>query len=251
MNYRILIIIFLFLYSCETNIVNNKKIENIIPVETFSNKGFALVFNDDLKKKKLVNKKIDERSLIIFQKNLKKNTKVKITSLINNKSILAKVGNNSKYPNFYNSVISKRIFDELGLSEIEPYVEITTISENSTFLAKEADMYEEEKNVAEKVPVEGVSISDLSLDKKKVEDKQKKSEFSYIIKIADFYYLDTAKLMQKRIIDELSIDNSSIIKISNTNFRVYLGPFNNLKSLKNAYDDVTPLNFENIEIVKL
>ncbi len=167
MNYRILIIIFLFLYSCETNIVNNKKIENIIPVETFSNKGFALVFNDDLKKKKLVNKKIDERSLIIFQKNLKKNTKVKITSLINNKSILAKVGNNSKYPNFYNSVISKRIFDELGLSEIEPYVEITTISENSTFLAKKADMYEEEKNVAEKVPVEGVSISDLSLDKKK------------------------------------------------------------------------------------
>ena len=251
MNYRILIIIFLFLYSCETNIVNNKKIENIIPVETFSNKGFALVFNDDLKKKKLVNKKIDERSLIIFQKNLKKNTKVKITSLINNKSILAKVGNNSKYPNFYNSVISKRIFVELGLSEIEPYVEITTISENSTFLAKEADMYEEEKNVAEKVPVEGVSISDLSLDKKKVEDKQKKSEFSYIIKIADFYYLNTAKLMQKRIIDELSIDNSSIIKISNTNFRVYLGPFNNLKSLKNAYDDITPLNFENIEIVKL
>ena len=251
MNYRILIIIFLFLYSCETNIVNNKKIENIIPVETFSNKGFALVFNDDLKNKKLVNKKIDERSLIIFQKNLKKNTKVKITSLINNKSILAKVGNNSKYPNFYNSVISKRIFDELGLSEIEPYVEITTISENSTFLAKEADMYEEEKNVAEKVPVEGVSISDLSLDKKKVEDKQKKSEFSYIIKIADFYYLNTAKLMQKRIIDELSIDNSSIIKISNTNFRVYLGPFNNLKSLKNAYDDITPLNFENIEIVKL
>ena len=251
MNYRILVIIFLFLYSCETNIVNNKKIENIIPVEIFSNKGFALVFNDDLKKKKLVNKKIDERSLIIFQKNLKKNTKVKITSLINNKSILAKVGNNSKYPNFYNSVISKRIFDELGLSEIEPYVEITTISENSTFLAKKADMYEEEKNVAEKVPVEGVSISDLSLDKKKVEDKQKKSEFSYIIKIADFYYLNTAKLMQKRIIDELSIDNSSIIKISNTNFRVYLGPFNNLKSLKNAYDDVTPLNFENIEIVKL
>ncbi len=57
--------------------------------------------------------------------------------------------------------------------------------------------------------------------------------------------------MQKRIIDELSIDNSSIIKISNTNFRVYLGPFNNLKSLKNAYDDITPLNFENIEIVKL
>jgi len=251
MNYRILIIILLFIYSCESNIVNNKKVTDIIPVEVFSNKGFALVFSDDLKKQKIVNKEIDDRSLIIFQKNLKKNTKVKITSLINNKSILAKVGNNSKYPIFYNSVISKRIFDELELSELEPYVEISTISENSTFLAKKAKMYEEEKNVAEKVPVEGVSISDLSSNKKRVEKKQKKVKFKYIIKIADFYYQDTARLMQKRIIDELNLDNTRIIKISNTNFRVYLGPFNNLKSLKNAYDDITPLNFENIEIIKL
>ncbi len=251
MNYKILIIILLFLFSCETNTVNKIKVKNVVSVEVFSNKGFALLFTDDLKKKKIVNKKIDNRSLIIFQRNLKKNTKVKITSLINNKSILATVGNDSKYPVFYNSVISKRIFDELELSEIEPYVEITTISENSTFLAKKAEMYEEEKNVAAKVPVEGVSISDLSSNKNKQEKKQKKGKFSYIIKVADFYYLDTAKLMQKRIIDELKLDNSSINKISNTNFRVYLGPFNNLKSLKNAYDDISPLNFENIEIIKL
>ena len=251
MNYKILIIILLFLFSCETNTVNKIKVKNVVSVEVFSNKGFALLFTDDLKKKKIVNKKIDNRSLIIFQRNLKKNTKVKITSLINNKSILATVGNDSKYPVFYNSVISKRIFDELELSEIEPYVEITTISENSTFLAKKAEMYEEEKNVAAKVPVEGVSISDLSSNKNKQEKKQKKGKFNYIIKVADFYYLDTAKLMQKRIIDELKLDNSSINKISNTNFRVYLGPFNNLKSLKNAYDDISPLNFENIEIIKL
>ena len=251
MNYKILIIILLFLFSCETNTVNKIKVKNVVSVEVFSNKGFALLFTDDLKKKKIVNKKIDNRSLIIFQRNLKKNTKVKITSLINNKSILATVGNDSKYPVFYNSVISKRIFDELELSEIEPYVEITTISENSTFLAKKAEMYEEEKNVAAKVPVEGVSISDLSSNKNKQEKKQKKGKFNYIIKVTDFYYLDTAKLMQKRIIDELKLDNSSINKISNTNFRVYLGPFNNLKSLKNAYDDISPLNFENIEIIKL
>ena len=251
MNYKILIIIFFFLFSCETNTVNNKKVKNIVSVEVFSNKGFSLLFTDDLKKRKIVNKKIDDRSLIIFQKNLKKNTKVKITSLINNKSILATVGNNSNYPNFYNSVISKRIFDELELNELEPYVEISTISENSTFFAKKAKMYEEEKNVAEKVPVEGVSISDLSSNKKNAEKKQKKVKFTYIIKIADFYYLDTAKLMQKRIIDELNLDNSRIIKISNTNFRVYFGPYDNLNSLKNAYNDIYPLNFENIEIIKL
>ena len=54
--------------------------------------------------------------MIIFQSNLKKNTDVKITNLLNNKSILAKVGANST-SKFYNSVISKRIYDELELNE--------------------------------------------------------------------------------------------------------------------------------------
>ena len=57
--------------------------------------------------------------------------------------------------------------------------------------------------------------------------------------------------MQNKIIDELKLKNSKISKISNTNYRVYFGPFDNLKSLKNVFDDITPLNFENIEIIKL
>ena len=57
--------------------------------------------------------------------------------------------------------------------------------------------------------------------------------------------------MQIRIKDELNLNYSKILKISNTNYRVYLGPFDNLKSLKNAFDDINPLNFENIEIIKL
>ena len=147
--------------------------------------------------------------------------------------------------------MSKRIYEELELNDSEPYVEITTISENSTFFAKKAKMYDEEKQVAEKVPVEGISINDLSLNKKKIQKIQKKDNFKYIIKIADFYYENTAIMMQNRMKEELNLKNSKISKISNTSFRVYLGPFNNLKSLKNAFDDITPLNFENIEIIKL
>ena len=251
MNYKIFIVIFLFIYSCTTNNINKSQNKVIIQSETYSNKGFTLLFNEDLKKQKLINKKIEERSLIVFQKNLKKDTNIKITNLLNNKTILAKVGVNSKYPNFFNSVISKRIYEELELNESEPYVEITTISENSTFLAKKAKMYDEEKQVAEKAPVEGISINDLSLNKKKNKKIQKKDKFNYIIKIADFYYENTAIMMQKRIKDELNLNSSKISKISNTNFRVYLGPFDNLESLKNAFDDITPLNFENIEIIKL
>ncbi len=251
MNYKILILIFLFIYSCTANTVNKNKLETNVQTEFFSNKGFALIFNDDLKKKKLVNKKLENRSLIIFQKNLKKDTSVKITNLINNKSIIAKVGPNSKYPNFYNSVISQRIFDELDLNHNEPYVEITTISTNSTFLAKKAKMHEEEKEVADKAPVDGISINDLSINKKKIKKNKNIDNFTYIIKLADFYYEKSAKMMQKRIKDELNLNNSRIIKISNTNYRVYFGPYDNLKSLKKTFDDINPLNFENIEIIKL
>ncbi len=250
MNYKFIIFLFLFLYSCKATTVNKKSLE-IIPVEIFSNKGFALLYSDDLNSNKIVNKKIDERSLIIFQRNLKKNTTVKITNLLNNKSILAKVGSRSKYPNFYNSVLSKRIYKELELNLNEPYVEISTVSENSTFLAKKAKMYDEEKEVADKAPVEGISISDLSKNQKKDKKNIKKDKFRYIIKIADFYYENTAKSMKKRIKDEINKNNAKILKISNTNYRVYFGPFDNIKSLKQTFDDITPLNFENIEIIKL
>ena len=251
MNYKFFLIILFFIYSCTTNNIKSIQKEKIVPLETFSNKGFTLLFTDDLKKKKIISKKIETRSLIIFQKNLKKNTTVKITNLLNNKSILAKVGTDSKYPKFYNSVISKRIFEKLEINEDEPYIEIATISQNSTFLAKKAKMYDEEKEVADKAPVDGISISDLSSSKKKNINIKKTKKFSYIIKIADFYYENTAKVMQKRIMDELKLNNSKILKISNTNYRVYFGPFDNIKSLKNTFDDITPLNFENIEIVKL
>ena len=250
MNYKILIFLLLFLSSCTTTNINKKKID-VIPVEIFSNKGFALLYDDDLRNKKIINKKINERSLIIFQKNLKKNTNVKITNLLNNKSILAKVGSRSIYPNFYNSVISKRIYDELELNINEPYVEISTVSKNSTFLAKKAKMFDEEKKVADKAPVEGISISDLSQNKKKIKKNIKKDKFRYIIKIADFYYENSAKSMKKRIKEEINKNNTKILKISNTNYRVYFGPFDNLKSLKQTFDDITPLNFENIEIIKL
>ena len=252
MNYRyLLVLLFFFQFACTNYPIDipKKKIE--ITKSFFTNKGFTLVYNNKLYKNKTINTKLEDRDLIIFQKNLKKNTKVKITNLLNNKSILATVGRNSKYPNFYNSVVSRRIFEELELFSSEPYVEIVTVSTNSTFLAKKAKMYEEEKKVANKAPVDGISVSDLSVDKKKAKKKQKKKKFMYIIKVADFYYEKSANMMKKRITDELNLNNTKIEKISNTNFRVYFGPYDNLKSLKNAYIDIYPLNFENIEILKL
>ena len=61
-------------------------------------------------------------------------------------------------------------------------------------------MFEEEKEVAEKAPVDGIMINDLNIKKVK-NNKAKKKKFSYNIKVADFYYKKTAIMMQKRIIE--------------------------------------------------
>ena len=53
----------------------------------------------------------------------------------------------------------------LELDFNEPYIEIVLISKNSTFVAKKAKTFEEERNVAEKAPVDGIQINDLNAKK--------------------------------------------------------------------------------------
>ena len=243
-----LLIFYLFISNCSTGTLVTNKPTNAL-VNGYSNKGFALVYDDNLYKQKIVSKKISERSLIIFQKNLKINTQVKITNILNNKSLIGTVGKNSTYPSFNNSVLSMRIADELDLDRNQPYVEILEILENSIFVAKKAKTYDEEKNVAIKAPVNGITINDLTLVKKINEDNLDLN-FSYSVKIADFYFNDTALIMVRRINADSPAKNAKIKKISDKKYRVYLGPFNNINSLQKSYNGISILEFENIEIIK-
>ena len=146
MNYKNLLLIFFLaiLAACSTKNLTKNKIE-IIQSNNFYNTGFALVYNNDLYKNKIVSKKIDERSLVIFQRNRKYKTKVKITNMLNNKSVIATVGKKSSYPLFNNSVISKRIAEEIELNIEQPYIEIIEILQDSVFIAKKTKTYDEEK----------------------------------------------------------------------------------------------------------
>ena len=248
MKFNIFVISFFFIFSCTTYQIDKK--DELIIQDTYSNKGFTLLFEHSLKKNKTISENIDSRSLIIFQKNLKKDTTVKITNLLNNKSIIAKVGSKANYPEFYNSVISKRIYNKLEIDLVEPYVEIIALNNNSVFLANKAKTFEEEKKVADKAPVEGISIKNLNENTNDKVIKKKLNTFSYIIKIADFYFRDSAKLMVKRIKEETKVNKVKIMNISNTAFRVFLGPYKDLNSLQKAFNDISIINFENIELIK-
>ncbi len=247
MNFKLilLIIISLTLLSCEQTSKIKSKSPNIELAKKYRNSGFALIYEDKIKDIKY----LESRSLNIYHKSLKKRSVVKITNPKNGKYLIAEVKSNKiKFSNFYNSVLSLRIAEELELNFEEPFVELVLIPKNSTFVAKKAKMFEEEKTVAEKAPVDGIEINDLNLTKSK-KKKIKNSIFSYSIKVADFYYKDTAEIMIDRIKNEASLKNLTIIKLSETKYRVLIGPFNDIKSLKSSFEKMNTLNFENLEIL--
>ena len=56
--------------------------------------------------------------------------------------------------------------------------------------------------------------------------------------------------MIDRIKTETSITNIKLVQLSKTNYRVLLGPFNDINSLKESFEKMNSLYFENLEILK-
>ena len=56
--------------------------------------------------------------------------------------------------------------------------------------------------------------------------------------------------MIKKIKKKSAIKNIKVDNLSKNQYRVFLGPFDNINSLQKAFNDITILEFENIEIIK-
>ena len=56
-------------------------------------------------------------------------------------------------------------------------------------------------------------------------------------------------MLVNRVKKETKLQNISIIKLSQTKYRVLIGPFDDIKSLKDSFEKIDLLNFENLEIL--
>ena len=110
---------------------------------------------------KVVNKKLDNENLSVMHNQLKMNTPIKIINPDNLKSIETKIYKKANYPKIFNMVISKKIASFLELDMNNPYVEIIEVKKNKTFIAKEGSIYQEEKNVADKAPIDEIPLKNL------------------------------------------------------------------------------------------
>ena len=57
-------------------------------------------------------------------------------------------------------------------------------------------------------------------------------------------------MMIDRIKTETTITDIKLVRLSQTNYRVLLGPFSDINSLKESFEKMNSLNFENLEILK-
>jgi len=247
MKFKYFFLIF-FLFSCveDVKLINKN---NIQVKKTFISKGFTLIYNDNLIKKKIIKKRIDGREYVILHSFLERNTYVKIFNPINSKTVIAKVKYKTNYPIIYNSVITNRIAEALELNYEDPYVEIIEIKKNNTFISKKAKTFEEEKNVANKAPVTDININVISIDPENTDIRPKKNE--YIINIGEYYYLDSAKVVKNRLINEASLTNVKIKKISKNKFRVYVGSYFLFNAMKDPYFAISKLGFEHLDVIKI
>ena len=101
MKFSFLILIF-FIVSCTSNTANKSS------SDPYNATGFALLYNEEDFKNKIISSKLDNSELQIAHSRIKKNSIVKITNLENKKSIELKVTKNINYPNFFKILITKK-----------------------------------------------------------------------------------------------------------------------------------------------
>ena len=71
----------------------------------------------------------------------------------------------------------------------------------------------------------------------------------YVIEIAEFYYYESALSVKNRFKKDEKLVNIKLDKISQNKFKVYAGPYNSFKSMKDTYLSLVKLGFENLNVI--
>ena len=151
--------IFLFLLSCT---VTSTNINNRIP---YNAKGFAYIFNEN-DYNKSSKKSFDNNQLMISHNKIRTNSSIKIINPKTNDYLVIKNNKKINYPEFYTILITEKVAEELNINSNFPFVEISEIKKNKSFVAKKAKIYKEEKKIPSNAPVTSVQISNISKNKK-------------------------------------------------------------------------------------
>jgi len=232
MKYKL--IIFFLLTSCANYSSNLEKKSG------YFSSGFAYVENN-------IPSNLTNDDFFISHNKLRIGTKIKITNPENKKTLDVVIKKKIKYDDFYKALISSSIAEKLNLSLKFPFVEINEIKSNKSFVAKKAITDIDEKQIANKAPIEKININNISSEKKIIKKKTK----SYSILVAEFYNLTSAESLKEKLALILKDSNYQLIYInkkSEKKYELLMGPYNTIIKLKNDYIVLNDSNFEDLDI---
>ena len=221
MRNKLIVLFFILIVSCQTfsSYENNNTYEKI---------GFAeFTKNDD-----------------VIHRNIAPNSKVKITNLLNKKSLVVEVNKNSNFKKEREIIIPNKYMDLLELNYNLPIVKIETLRTNKTFKADTAKIFDEEKKITQNVEIKNVDIIDLSKNNSSKNNNLNK----LIIYYGDFTFknsaLDTVSLLKK----EIKNLNPTVIQV-NKKFRVKVTTINDISEFDIFFNKIVNTKFDNYNII--
>ena len=242
MKFKIFFLLFLIL-SCTPNYT---KLDNRKP---YNSKGFAYIFNTQDLKTKIINVKMDNSKLQIAHNTLSTGSLIKLINPKTKEYLVLKNFKKTDYPDFYKILITKTVADKLSIDINLPLIEILEIKKNKSFVAKKAQIFNEEKKISSKAPVTSVQIANIS---KNNQIKKKTIKNNFYILIATFYKKESAEFLKKRIIDESSVYDAKKLKIkkkNNNEINLISGPYSSINLMKNDYIQLKNFGFEELDII--
>ena len=221
MRNKFIVLFFILIASCQTfsSYENNNTYEKI---------GFAeFTKNDD-----------------VIHRNIAPNSKVKITNLLNKKSLVVEVNKNSNFKKEREIIIPNKYMDLLELNNNLPIVKIETLRTNKTFKADTAKIFDEEKKITQNVEIKNVDIIDLSKNNSSKNNNLNK----LIIYYGDFTFKNSALDMVSLLKKEIKNLNPTVIQV-NKKFRVKVATINDISEFDIFFNKIINTKFDNYNII--
>jgi hypothetical protein len=221
MRNKLIVLFFILIASCQTfsSYENNNTYEKI---------GFAeFTKNDD-----------------VIHRNIAPNSKVKITNLLNKKSLVVEVNKNSNFKKEREIIIPNKYMDLLELNYNLPIVKIETLRTNKTFKADTAKIFDEEKKITQNVEIKNVDIIDLSKNNSSKNNNLNK----LIIYYGDFTFKNSALDMVNLLKKEIKNLNPTVIEV-NKKFRVKVTTINDISEFDIFFNKLANTKFDNYNII--
>ena len=217
----VIVLFFILITSCQTFSIYEKN-------NTYEKIGFAeFTTNDD-----------------VIHRNITPNSKVRITNLLNKKSIVVEINKNSNYKNEREIIIPNKYIDLLELNYNLPVVKIETLRTNKTFKADTAKIFEEEKKISQNVEIKNVDIVDLSKNNSSKNNNLNK----LIIYYGDFTFKNSALDMVSLLKKEIKNLNPTVIQV-NKKFRVKVATINDISEFDIFFNKIINTKFDNYNIM--